>query len=568
MLDDNMVPFPARSTHVERLAALRQVLDHLDSDLPQVIVEALADGANLVNAGMGALLDVEDDELHVAFSSDPSLVDLRVATLHDIEQTLGASDAITRRIRLDGQEWVLAFGARGGHLDRTTYLANEKTLVDVFVRLLRRRESEGGNRSYIDHLTGLPDRWATMGRIGEAFAAAARNKERAAVLFVDVNGFKQINDSFGHAQGDHVLKAIAGCMREVLRANEFVGRIGGDEFAVILPSIRAAQDAENVAQRLYDGVASLEIQSGAEPVTLGIGIAVHPDHAPTQEMWLHHADMAMYRAKRLRVPYCVYDGDRHYEDDAVVTKLSDYESAYSQQHLICFQPIFSVESRRVVAVEALIRWLHPNEGVLSAMNTVSAARKRQRTANLDLWVARKVLSYASRWQQYGIRNVHVNVSTEDDQELNALVRAISAAGPDAAALAIELPSPTNEDDSEKVRHFAEALEKTGARVGIDGFGSTSLSLTFLEKLPLNFVKLANNLLPSSGASGKGISAVVAMAQAMNWDVIATRVSTAEDRRAIRDAGVNAMQGYAFAQPMTAVDFEQWLENSQGVAFIV
>ena len=94
------------------------------------------------------------------------------------------------------------------------------------------------------------------------------------------------------------------------------------------------------------------------------------------------------------------------------------------------------------------------------------------------------------------------------------------------------------------------------------------SLTFLEKLPLNFVKLANNLLPSSGASGRGISAVVAMAQAMNWDVIATRVSTAEDRRAIRDAGVNAMQGYAFAQPMTAIDFEQWLENSQGVAFIV
>lgn len=568
MLDDNTVPFPARATHVERLAALRQVLDHLDSDLPQVIVEALFDGANLVNAGMGAVLHAEGDELRVAYTTDPSLCDLRVSSLTDIEQRLGATDAITRRLRVDEREWVLAFGARTGHLDRTTYLSHEKTIVDVFSRLLRRREGERATRSYIDHLTGLPDRWATMGRIGEAFAAAGRNKERAAVLFVDVNGFKQINDSFGHARGDQVLKAIAGCMRDVLRANEFVGRIGGDEFAVILPSIRSAQDAENVAQRLYDGVAALQIESGAEPVTLGIGIAVHPDHAPTQEMWLHHADMAMYRAKRLRVPYCLYDGERHYEDDAVVTKLSDYENAYSQQHLICFQPIFSVESRRVVAVEALVRWLHPNEGVLSASNTVNAARKRQRTANLDLWVARKVLSYASRWQQYGIRNVHVNVSTDDDNELAALVRAISAAGTDAGCLAIELASPSNEEESDKLRRFAEALGKAGARIGIDGFGSTSLSLPFLEALPLDFVKLANNLLPSSGASGKGIAAVVAMAQAMNWDVIATRVTSAEDRRAIRDAGVNAMQGYAFAQPMTAVDFEQWLENSQGVAFVV
>jgi EAL domain-containing protein (putative c-di-GMP-specific phosphodiesterase class I) len=131
-----------------------------------------------------------------------------------------------------------------------------------------------------------------------------------------------------------------------------------------------------------------------------------------------------------------------------------------------------------------------------------------------------------------------------------------------------LENPASEEDFESVRRFVEALGKTGAKVGIDGFGSASLSLPFLESLPLSFVKLANNLLPSSGATGKGIAAVVAMAQALDWEVIATRVATAEDRRAIRDAGVKAMQGYAFAQPMTAIDFEQWLDGSQGVAFVV
>lgn len=577
--EEPSVPHVTGTKPAERIASLRGFLGRLDHELPQLIVETLFESTSIVGADVGALLESRDGDLYITYSTDPSLLEQtigweterehvasRVHANPVITAALKVRSAVSRSFRYSERQWILIFGERVSALNRESFLANEELFADVFSRLLQQRDDEMAYRSYIDHVTGLPDRWASMSRIGETILAAKRNNQRAALLFIDVNGFKLINDSMGHAQGDKVLRAISAGMRECLRANEFVGRIGGDEFAVILPTVDGVGDAERVARRLYESVEELRLVHESGSASLSIGIALFPDHAQNQEEWLHNADTAMYRSKRMRQPFSTYDPSYH-KDFRVVSEPANAaaEAMYDQQFLLCFQPIFDVHTGKVTSVEALLRSLHPQDGLLSATNTMEAARLRRTVNDLDLWVTRKALSYASRWKAHGIERVHVNVGGSSDETFRALLTAISTSGADPSLLAVEMDSAATATDPDGFTRFAEAIARTGASVGFDGFGTGQMNLQALETLPISFVKLSRNLLPSVGVSSKGIEAVVALSKILGWNVIATRVATAEDRRAIREAGVKYMQGFAIAQPMTAIDFDQWIESSPRIA---
>ncbi|MDQ2865579.1 MAG: EAL domain-containing protein [Candidatus Eremiobacteraeota bacterium] len=557
-----------------RLESLRVFLNQLDLELPQVIAEALSESADALGADVAMLMEVQGSELFIAYSTDPTLLEKRVSWIRSIQLSesriarrtldqLDLANALVATIELENREWLLLLGCRRNDLDRSRFEEMEPALVEVFRNLLRKREGEGPRQSYVDHLTGLPDRWATMGRIAEAMVSANRHKQRAAILFIDVNGFKNVNDTLGHAHGDKVLHAISACMRDVLRSNEFVGRIGGDEFAVVLSPVKTVEEATRVADRLYEQVKDVRIESIDGPITLGIGIAMYPDHATDQETWLHNADIAMYRAKRLREPYCVYDPTFRSEvvPVAVSSGPSDADSSYGQQFLLCFQPIFDVHSGRATAVEALVRWLHPENGLLSAASTIAAASERPKSNSLDVWVARKALAYAEQWRSRGIERVHVNIGDISDETIEGLMRSFNTGGADPTLLALEFANPGPETDCDAYATVIETLARSGAQIGIDDFGAGSVNLALLERLPIHFLKLSKSLLPSTGVSGKGIESIVALARVLDLDVIATRVATSEDRRLIRNAGVQYMQGFAFAQPMTAIDFDAWVTGN-------
>ena len=575
--DEPSVHFLTGGTPAERIASLRALLGHIDEELSQLIVEALFEALTAVSADVGALLQVQDHDLYTMFSTDPSLLEGCMKWKGDVHQlnhklqanvlnTFRVKDAICRTLRCGERDWVLMLGERAGKLDREAFLANEEAIGDIFTRLLQRREASFNARPSLDHVTGLPDRWATMVSIGEAIMSSKRDNSQAAVLFVDLNDFKLVNDALGHAHGDSVLKSLAARMRGALRAREFVGRIGGDEFAVVLPSIKGVEDAEYVAQRLHKAVAEFDASETPGSVSLSIGIALYPDHAANQEEWLHHADMAMYRAKRLRHPYAVYD-PAWSNEKANVTDLFENDATFEQQFLLCFQPIFHVQTGTVAAVESLVRWLHPQDGVLSASSAMDAAQRWQTSRNLDLWVIRRALRYAAAWRERGIERVHVNIAAVDPETLLGLTDVITASDVDPSLLAIELGGDVPEHGQDAYRRLVESLSATGATVGIDGFGTGNLNLPFLETLPIRFVKVSNALLPSNHGSTKGIAAAVAVANALEWDVIATRVATAEDRYAIREAGIKYMQGFACAQPMTAIDFEQWVDQRPRLASV-
>jgi diguanylate cyclase (GGDEF)-like protein len=571
----NEPPEPIIARPTGRLGLMRTFLHRLDTELPQVIAEALEETARVLNADVAAIFEVQAGSIKCVYSTDPSLLEEEVplddmAVMRDhgssaLREMAGVADALCVPLHTPDRDWVLVLGERNGRIDRILFENEASTLVDVFTHLLRQRYQSTEMRSHVDHLTALPDRSATMTRVAETLAAAKRNNSNAALLFIDLNGFKGVNDSFGHSHGDAVLKRIAATLRDALRANEFVGRIGGDEFAVILPLVRGADEATSAARRLADGVRDLNIVHGGGSVSLSVGIAYFPDHAATAEDWLHHADLAMYQAKRQREPFCIYSpGD----SDAKFTALAvEVEDAYSREFLLCFQPIFDVETGSVVAAEALLRSLHPQDGVQSAFMTMEAARARRSIEHLDAWVTRRALAYATEWREQGVSRIHVNIGHASDEILSSVLRAVDSSGCDASMLALELEWKRFAENIESYAGFADSAERCGLYVGLDGFGESPLELPLLESLAVRFIKPSKSLLPSGGSRGKSMEAMVALARVYGWDVIATRVATSDDRAAIRTAGVKYMQGFAVAQPMTAIDFNQWIESSPRIALV-
>lgn len=563
------VPKATGGRPADRLSSLHDLLIHLDRELPQVIAESLFEAGAALSADVAMLVEVQNNALFIAYSSDPSLLEETVPWMRAVTpgaphltrrtiEALDFKDAVATRLTPANREWLLVFGSRNAPIDRRLFEEYEERLANLFSVLLRKRAGDAANQANVDHLTGLPDRWATMRRIAEAVIAAQRNNTRAAVLFIDVNGFKQVNDTLGHGEGDKVLRSIATQMRSSLRTNEFVGRIGGDEFAVVLSPVKSVEEAEHVAQRLYAGAQEFPKRPGMS-VSLGIGIALYPDHASDQEEWLHHADLAMYRAKRTRKSYCVYDRSWSDEGDSV-TPVVHCGRRYEEQFLLCFQPIFDVHTGRVAAAEALVRWLHPQDGLLSATSAINAAGHREKF-EIDMWVARNALMYAEEWRAHGIERVHVNLGDYSDETYRGLMQVIAASEVDPQLLAVELNKNRDAEEDQKFARFVGMVGATGASVGIDDFAAGPLDLAMLEQLPIRFVKLSRLLLPSAGVSGKGIEAIVAFAKVLDWDVIATRVASSDDRRLIRNSGVKYMQGFAFAQPMTAIDFQSWVEGT-------
>jgi diguanylate cyclase (GGDEF)-like protein len=555
---------------------MRSFLKRLDTELPQVIVEALEEAARITGADVAAIFEVRGDAMQCVFSTDPTLLETRIELGNDqevhergtslIRSAANVADALCAMLYSGDREWVLLLGERTSRIDRKIFEADAETLLEVFTQLLRQLWHGRDPRSLVDHVTGLPDRWATMNRLSETMSAAKRNGTHAALLFIDLNGFKGVNDSFGHAHGDMVLKLIATTLREALRANEFVGRIGGDEFAVVLPVVRSSDEAGAAAARLAASVRDLEIVHGGGPVSLSVGVAFYPEHATGVEDWLHHADLAMYQAKRQHESHCVFNpGDSH-EDWAPLA--IEVEEAFTREFLLCFQPIFEVESGTVVAAEALLRSLHPQDGVQSAFITMEAARARRSIEHLDAWVTRRALASANDWRAQGVQRIHVNIGHASDEILGNVLRAVDTSGCDTSMLALELDWSRFIKDFTSYHGFAEAAERCGLYVGLDAFGETELDLPLLESLAVRFVKPSRALLPSGGARGKGLEAIVALSRVYGWDVVATRVATSDDRAACRAAGVKYMQGFAVAQPMTAIDFNQWIETSPRIALVV
>ncbi|HET7671253.1 MAG TPA: EAL domain-containing protein [Burkholderiales bacterium] len=410
-----------------------------------------------------------------------------------------------------------------------------------------------------DTLTSLPNRAMFTERAREAVAHARRHQKTAALLFVDLDNFKTVNDTLGHDVGDALLKIIASRLRASVRGDDFIARIGGDEFCVLLQDIADPREAAAVAQKLLHELGK-SYRIGEHQVSSGasIGIACVPQDGDDVATLLRLADLAMYRAKELgRNGYQFFSAMLNEDAAAAAALVDELRQGMARDELfLVYQPRIDIHTRQVVGAEALLRWRHPRYGVLAPESFLPLADDTGLLIPIGAWVLREACAQGRRWLDEGIGPVTmaVNVTARQVRE-GSLVEQVKAALAEtrlpAQSLLIELPETLVRQVPESIEATLSAITELGARLGVDDFGTGYASLPTLQRLRASSVCIDRKLLSGvpQDAERAGLArALIALARGMNFEVVAKGVESPAQREFLAESGCRICQGSLFASP--------------------
>jgi len=477
---------------------------------------------------------------------------------------------LSAAFRVEEERWVVSFASatpREAPFEESDwhYVDN---VVEALSRSIERRESEARIEAlaYSDALTTLPNRVALLARLDETILEAERLAIRVAVLFIDIDGFKAVNDTIGHRGGDEVLAEVAQRLRSTLRREEFIGRLGGDEFAIIMTHVNQRHQIESIAQRI-GSVLTAPFAVGDQRFSLAasIGVAIYPDDATTRDDLLAVADAAMYQAKEQGGARIRFREGGWTSEASVGGVAPSYLTSEPHEHgyLLAYQPIVDVHTERVFAAEALVRRIHPVHGLLAPEHGWSIARDEAGMRDLDRWVLRETTLQARAWLLGGADlYVDVNLAAYDPREVETLFSDEELTS-DLNRLRIELSASQFATPSEEFRSFVERCLTSGISFVLDRFDGGFGTLESLSHLPVRAVKLDRSLLENLGTSGTSralVEGTVMVAKSLGWQVIAKGVETAAQQEILVSLGVDGVQGFHIAHPMTAIDFGIWLRE--------
>ncbi|WP_293606446.1 putative bifunctional diguanylate cyclase/phosphodiesterase [Polaromonas sp. UBA4122] len=422
-----------------------------------------------------------------------------------------------------------------------------------------------------DELTGLPNRWLFHLQLDQAVVRAGRSGLRVAVLFLDLDYFKTVNDSFGHATGDALLVQVGTRMRSILRENDTLARLGGDEFAVLLTDLADVDEAVSVATKLLTSLqASYRLQDQDVYSGGSLGLAFYPDDAQDSDTLLRYADLAMYQAKQAgRGAYACYSQEmdrRVHEDMQLHTRLKE---AIAQGILkLHYQPQVDVESGAVVGAEALLRWHDPVLGDVSPSRIIPIAEATGLILPLSDWVLETACEQIAAWAQAGTPlRVAVNFSAQQFRQRNLPEKvraALERTGAQAQWLGIEITESVAMTQPEQAREQLNALVALGCSVALDDFGTGYSSLAYLKALPVSKLKIDQSFMKGipHDANDVAISrAIIALAHSLGLTLVAEGVETDAQLAFLRQYGCETYQGWLFAKAMEPGDLtEQHLAN--------
>ncbi|WP_288099739.1 phosphodiesterase DibA [Pseudomonas sp.] len=440
--------------------------------------------------------------------------------------------------------------------------------VAVFsdISAIKNSEHELIRLAHHDPLTDLPNRLLFTDRAQQALTSAQAQKRGCALLMVDLDHFKMINDSLGHTIGDHMLKAVAERLAAMFGPGITLARLGGDEFAVLAESCPQLVQAAALAQRIIDGLKEpFIIDEHQLFINTSIGISLFPGDALSAEQLLRNADSALFKAKSAgRNGYALYTEELTAHAQQRVELAFELRRALEQQQLrVFYQPVHDLKTSRMIGVEALVRWEHPERGLVSPAEFIPVAERTGLIAEIDAWVMQQACQQMCQWQQAGVALsfVAVNVSSRlfARRELyQQVAQVLRDTGLDPAYLELEVTESAVMEDPEVALEQMHRLRELGVRLAIDDFGTGYSSLLRLKRLPVQKLKIDQGFvagLPGDEDDGAIVRVIIALAHSMGMQVQAEGIEQVEQAALLLELGSHLGQGYWFGRPVPALQLD-------------
>jgi len=424
-----------------------------------------------------------------------------------------------------------------------------------------------------DSLTGLPNRGLLRDRVGQAIAHARRTRGHVALMYVDLDQFKLVNDSWGHGAGDALLLEVGARLKATMRQGDTVARLGGDEFVVLLSSLAHADDCTVVAGKIAGALARPVALEGRElQVSASIGIAMYPEDGADLEALLQCADAAMYRAKEAgRNGYQYYSADMGAHARARVELETGLRQALERDELrLHWQPQVELASGEVRGCEALLRWARPGRGLVPPAHFVPAAEESGLIVPIGEWALRAACREAAGWAAAGLGPIRaaVNLSARQFWQgsvVEAVRAALDASGLPPSCLEVEITESVVARDIDKVVNALEQLRRMGVSTAIDDFGTGYSSLAYLRSLPLRKLKIDRYFIhgiPGDREAAALVAEIIRLAHVLSLEVVAEGVETEAQAAFLREAGCESMQGFLFARPMPPAEFAELVRSGR------
>ena len=452
--------------------------------------------------------------------------------------------------------------------DKSGSVRNYVTLFsDISAIKAHQRQLE--HIAHFDALTGLPNRVLLADRLQHAMAQCQRRNQSLAVAFLDLDGFKAVNDLHGHAMGDRLLVALSNRMRDALRDGDTLSRIGGDEFVAVLVELEAPDDCEPVLQRLLRAAAdAVQIDGTTLQVSGSVGVTIYPQDGADADLLLRHADQAMYLAKQSgKNRYHLFDVDY---DVAVKSRRETSEhighALTRNEFVLYYQPKVNMRTGAIVGAEALIRWQHPERGLLAPSEFLPAIEDQPVSVAMGEWVIATALRQMSQWQAMGLAMpVSVNIGARQLQDAGfvATLGRLLAAQADVTSQCLELEvlETSAMEDVAHVSQVMQACKALGVNFALDDFGTGYSSLTYLKRLPATVIKIDQSFVRDMLTDADDLAivrGVIGLATAFRRQVIAEGVESVAHGKQLLLMGCELAQGYGIARPMPAADLPQWV----------
>ncbi|MBD5801938.1 Cyclic di-GMP phosphodiesterase Gmr [Azoarcus sp. Aa7] len=492
----------------------------------------------------------------ILFLSAAIYLVFKYSVMHPVQRLIEVSRDLGRG------EFTLVPVRSGDELGRLGETFNAMT------REIQREQAKLHYQANYDSLTSQPNRMLAVERLQQEIRSAHRQQQRFALMFIDLDDFKIVNDTMGHAAGDRLLTHVSAHIRARLREEDTLARLGGDEFLVLLPRLAQANEARDVARRLLEAVSEPVTLDGREVVVhCSIGIALYPDDGETVEALMANADNAMYQAKKPgRPPICFFTAEMNAQVHERLRLEQDLNKVLARGELqLAFQPIFRAGDGTYVGAEVLLRWRHPERGFISPATFIPLAESTGQIVAIGEWVLREAGRQLRRWLDAGLAPGYLAVNLSRVQlreDLEQLIRSVlsdNALPPQA--LELEITENILLDDHQQINAVLGRLHGQGLRFSLDDFGTGYSSLSYLRRFSFDTLKIDRSFvapLCEDAEAAALVRAIVAMAHSLALKVIAEGVETRAQLEFLQDLGCDYLQGYLLSHPLDAEHFTAFL----------